>query len=220
MLFAGFRRALQRGFVGGHIARMRALSSTPLPSPVQWVREAEIDKFEMQTNKNLMSVTWKDGSTNRYPFLHLRDYCQCPQCWHSSQQRLFDTFNQVELDVQPSKVEVSPDGKKMAIIWPDDHVSEFDSEFLFEKRLPETAEETTAGQELTVRPVHLWDKSLEANIPRIPFNDILHEDEALYTWLNTLYHVGLVYVTDAPKEPGQVEKLGQRVAYIKPTVYG
>lgn len=220
MLLAGFLgRSPQSAFFIRHSVPMRRFSLTL--TSLQQSSEVKIDSFEMQTKKKLMRVKWKDGSTNRYPFLHLRDHCRCTECWHStSQQRLLDTFNSVDLDVQPKSVHISPDAKTMVITWPDSHVSVFEADFLFKKRLPETTEEVEKRPHHTSRPVQLWDKLMEANVPRYPFNDIVHDDEALYAWLDSLSTVGLAYVNDAPKEPGQVEKLGKRVAYIRTTLFG
>ena len=43
---------------------------------------------------------------------------------------------------------------------------------------------------------------------------------ALYNWLVTLEEYGLFILTDAPAEPGQIEKLGDRVAYMRENNYG
>ena len=46
------------------------------------------------------------------------------------------------------------------------------------------------------------------------------DDYALYRWMNTLEQTGLFRLQGAPVEEGQLDKLGERVAFLKPTHFG
>ena len=48
----------------------------------------------------------------------------------------------------------------------------------------------------------------------------MSDDEALLTWLQSLEIYGLVMITDAPTEYGQVRRLADRIAFIRRTHYG
>ena len=215
--FGSLTRYLVRGLPRVQAARMIASTA----GPAQLAQDLSISSFELQHDKNLMSVKWNDGTSSRYPFFHLRDNCQCSECWHSdSLQRQFDTYGNLELNVRPQNIHVVSGGNRLVVTWPDDHVSEFDAGVLFEKRLPETAEEAREAPPLTSRRLKLWGKSLEENIPRISFDDILHHDEALFSWLSSLSMLGFALVVGSPSEVGQVERLAERVAFLRTTLYG
>ena len=63
--------------------------------------------------------------------------------------------------------------------------------------------------------------SEEGNLPTFEFEKLLNDDQELYTWLVTLAtQTGLAKVENAPKEPGQVIKLGERVGYLAQTSSG
>ena len=63
--------------------------------------------------------------------------------------------------------------------------------------------------------------SEEGNLPTFEFEKLLNDDQELYKWLVTLAtQTGLAKVENAPKEPGQVIKLGERVGYLAQTSSG
>lgn len=115
------------------------------------VRETESD--------GILHVTWNDNRVNRYPFVFLRDICGCPECFHeSSLQRSFDTVGQLRMDIQPKRVEVLQSGKQIAVTWPDEHVSVFDSGWLHSRRLAEKSQEAEAKKDpvLNKEGVNFW----------------------------------------------------------------
>ena len=58
------------------------------------------------------------------------------------------------------------------------------------------------------------------DLPRAEFFDLMGNDSALLMWLRQLEQYGLVIVSGAPAETGQVRALAERVAFIKKTHYG
>lgn len=170
----------------------------------------------------MVNITWKDGTSHRYPYLYLRDNCQCSECFFKeSSQRLLDVVRDVDINIEPDKVEMSDDGAKLSITWPDSHISMLDAEFLFEKRLSDGAElQAKDCGEVATRKVTLWGSELRDQIPRLKFADILNDEEVQFDWLNSLYRYGIALVTDTPVQEGQLEKLGELVGYLRMTAYG
>ena len=61
----------------------------------------------------------------------------------------------------------------------------------------------------------------EGNLPTFQFEKLLSDEQELYKWLVTVAtQTGLARIQNAPKEPGQVIKLGKRVGYLVHTIYG
>ena len=54
------------------------------------------------------------------------------------------------MDIQPKRVEVLQSGKQIAVTWPDEHVSVFDSEWLHSRRLAEKPQEDEAKEDSTL----------------------------------------------------------------------
>lgn len=63
-----------------------------------------------------------------------------------------------------------------------------------------------------------WDSKL--HIPTGDFQEVLHDDKAALAWLMALRRVGIVYLTGAQAEKGQVARLAERIGYLRLTYYG
>jgi len=172
--------------------------------------------------KKMVSITWKDNKTDVFPYIYLRDNCQCPECFFKdSNQRLVDVVRDVDINVKPTKVELSEDKTNLSITWPDGHVTMLDADFLFKKRLPSEVElKGRVCTDVTTRKVELWGSEFKKHIPRMKFHDILNNEAVEFEFLDSLYRYGLALVTDMPTEEGQVEKLGDHIGYLRMTAYG
>ena len=158
-----FGSPCQRLFNPSKRLRVNFASTAHLKSPVPTVlslRETESD--------GTLHVTWNDNRVNRYPFVFLRDICRCPECFHeSSSQRSFDTVGQLRMNIQPKRVEVLQSGKQIAVTWPDEHVSVFDSEWLHSRRLAEKSQEAEAKEDPTLNKAGVIFWNAEQVIMRI-----------------------------------------------------
>jgi DUF971 family protein len=48
-------------------------------------------------HRDFISLRWNDGKTSKFHLLHLRTWCPCPECQHSTGQRL---INSSEIDAE------------------------------------------------------------------------------------------------------------------------
>lgn len=181
-----------------------------------------ISNVEESPAKKMVSITWQDKTSDVYPYIYLRDNCQCPECFfRESNQRLVDVVRDVDINVKPTKVELSDNRSNLSITWPDSHVTVLDADFLFAKRLPSDAElKGRVCTDVTTRKVTLWGSEFKDHVPHMKFHDILNDEEVEFEFLNSLYRYGLALVTDIPVQQGQVEKLGDCVGYLRMTTYG
>ncbi|KFP40308.1 Gamma-butyrobetaine dioxygenase, partial [Chlamydotis macqueenii] len=63
-----------------------------------------------------------------------------------------------------------------------------------------------------------WGSDLQ--LPEIPFEEVLYDDESAYRWLCTLKKVGIVLLTGAATRQGELVKLGHRIGFLRLTFYG
>lgn len=173
--------------------------------------------------ESMLHVHWDDQSVSRFPYIYLRDICNCPKCVDAkSLQRKLDTVGQIDLEIKAKSVNFSEDAQKVQINWPDNHVSEFDSSWLHQNKLKEK-EERDETKQIACESVSLWGREqMQDKVPRFNYEDILKQDEALYNWLFTLHNVGIALVEDVPKntDPIACLVLAHRVGYLKSTHYG
>ena len=170
----------------------------------------------------MLHVTWSDNTSSRFPFVYLRDNCQCPECFHeSSLQRNYDSIAHLNMEIQPERVDVLQRGKQISLTWPDKHISVFNSQWLHARRLLEEKDIRERPSSLRKEGVIFWNaERLNGRIPRHDFQEIVEDDLKLYEWLYSLHSFGIALVTNVPVEPGQVDKLSSRIGFVKTTHYG
>ncbi|XP_048448879.1 gamma-butyrobetaine dioxygenase-like [Rhincodon typus] len=87
-----------------------------------------IKKVEAVDKQRCITVHWDDGNHSQYPYVWLRDNCQCPQCFLPSAKARKLPIEDLDMNISADKV-ISTDAK-ISVVWPDQHVSEFDSNWL------------------------------------------------------------------------------------------
>ncbi|KAM9408529.1 gamma-butyrobetaine dioxygenase isoform 1-T2 [Pholidichthys leucotaenia] len=194
-----------------HLRGHQTLGSASLP-----VSHHSVMHVRALDDERLMEVEWKDGGHSLYPFTWLRDNCQCPQCTLESARAR--TLLMVDLDVHTGVdvVDITSDNK-VSVVWPDQHVSVFDAEWL-KKRSFSPAARQTMQEELFLNERYYWDSKLR--IPTADYQEVLCDDKAALAWLLALRRVGIVYLKGAPAERGQVARLAERIGYLRLTFYG
>lgn len=171
-----------------------------------------------------MDVTWEDGVTTNFPHLYLRDHCRCPSCFdpQTKSRVIFNSIYNSYLDSAAKDVNLSQDQQTIQVDWENDEqhpVSRFPVEWLRAHRFP-TQDEISAMSRIYLKDRHTWGKELSGHIPEFDCQQLHQDDETLYRWLKCLTTVGLSIVKNVPREKGQVNKLINRVGYIRTTNYG
>ncbi|XP_033486142.1 gamma-butyrobetaine dioxygenase [Epinephelus lanceolatus] len=166
--------------------------------------------------ERMMEVEWEDGGHSLYPFTWLRDNCQCPLCTLESAQARKLLMSNLDIYTGVDVVEVTNDNK-VSVVWPDQHTSVFDADWL-KKRCFSPAARQAIQEELFLNERYYWDSKL--HIPTADYQEVLHDDKAALAWLLALRRVGIVYLKGAPAEQGQVARLAERIGYLRLTFYG
>ncbi|KAJ7399735.1 Gamma-butyrobetaine dioxygenase [Pitangus sulphuratus] len=123
-----------------------------------------------------------------------------------------------DLDVNIAAKEVAlAGGKKISVTWPDEHASEYEAEWLKKRCFSEEARAEMQA-DLFLPERQYWGSDLQ--LPKIPFEEIMHSDESAYKWLCTLKKVGIVLLTGAATRQGELIKLGHRIGFLRLTFYG
>lgn len=166
--------------------------------------------------ERLLQVEWEDGGHSLYPFIWLRDNCQCPLCTLQSAQARKLLVGDLDVSVGVDSVKLTADSK-VSVTWQDQHSSVFDCDWL-KRRCFSAAARRAVQEELFLNERLHWDSSLR--VPTADFQKVLQDDSAALAWLLALRRVGLVLLQGAPAQPGQVAQLAERVGYLRLTFYG
>jgi gamma-butyrobetaine dioxygenase len=133
--------------------------------------------------------------------LWLRDNCPCPECRHTSGQRLLDTRSLPDdLDV------VEVDGMK--VTFSDGHVAVFDSGWL------------ESPPAYAPRRRRLWGAELQDALPVHGYADVVAGGAALRDWLRAVDVLGFAILNGGPTEPGTVTRVAELFGFVRETNYG
>ncbi|XP_068244868.1 uncharacterized protein [Palaemon carinicauda] len=166
----------------------------------------------------MLEIQWEDGFKTKYPYIWLRDNCQCPKCFHRTTFSRRILISELDISIVPDKFKLSEDSNLLEVSWSDGHVGVYSSEWLRDRSFSEDTREMR--HQLRGSPRTLWGSTILENLPRANFQHILQEDEALLECLIKLESLGLVIVQDAPLSQESAFELAQRLGYFRETHYG
>lgn len=168
---------------------------------------------DLTSDPTVMSVTWDDGSTSRYPWIWLRDHAHDEASFHPvTNQRNVHTAA-VPRDITAKEVRL--EGSDVRISWTsDDEDSTLPVAFLAEFKSP-----TAVRTRPPVEPV-LWDSTTIFPTPSTPYDDIMNTDEGLRDWLTKVASHGFALATGVPATGEATEELIRRVAYVRQSIFG
>lgn len=177
---------------------------------------------ENSTKERVLDVNWEDGVSSQYPFVFLRDNCQCPKCFHpDTKSRQIDMFRDPDFnDIVPKNVVHDKD--YVTITWLDDHKSTFDRAWLEERKFPETREDVQPTTLHGTQPIPWNNAKLAGKIPVVEYKDLMSSNDVLIHHLENMIQYGLSLVKNAPTVPNQVLEIGKRMSsnMIRITHYG
>jgi len=209
-----------RGGGGGLTPLNTPLAVLPIPSSRVGLRclttphgaLPSITKAVQAEERRMLQVHWSWGEVSVYPWLWLRDNCQCKACFHAVSKCRTFYLHDLDLKIQPLQTKVTEDG--VEVTWSDGHTSFQAADWLIERAFE-------PHQRVKRDRVHrLKRQAWPEKLPTVEYEEIMNTEQGLLRWLHLLETHGLVLVTSAPRETGVVRKMSERVAFIKPTHYG
>ncbi|XP_016154333.1 PREDICTED: gamma-butyrobetaine dioxygenase [Ficedula albicollis] len=153
----------------------------------------------VEARGHFVCVRWEDGSESRYPCV-----------WGVLRPQ------QLDPDIAAAGIAL-PDRTKICITWPDEHTSEFEAEWLKKRCFSEEARAVMRA-DLFLPERQYWGSDLQ--LPKMPFEEIMYNDESAYKWLCTLKKLGIVLLTGAATRQGELIRLGHRIGFLRLTFYG
>jgi len=202
------RGAVQRIAVRTIQSRTSTASSVPVLQDVRYNKDSNVVVTQWQTGE--------DESTS-WPCAWLRDNCRCDDCFlGTSGQRLL--IGQL-LDPNVTSLNTQVTDGNLNIEWSDGHRSSYCPTFLYERRFTESNRAALVAPE-KIHDVFWNTERMMGRLPTDTFHNLLTDDEALYAWIRHLEGTGIFLITETPTEKGMIEKLANKVAFLRTTNYG
>ncbi|KAK4291846.1 hypothetical protein Pmani_035351 [Petrolisthes manimaculis] len=191
------------------------------------IRQASslVTQVDLHPSQPMLKVEWKEGGTTIYPYLWLRDNCQCSQCYHPTTLSRLLSVSKLQPNMTPAQVKVSEGGNEIQVTWTDGHLTKYPTQWLQQQPFNTNNKQQQQQQLQHLQlPREHWGKELLKALPVTSFPELVREEEegegALLHLLTTLETIGLMLVKEVPKEEGQLQVLSRRVSSLLPTHYG
>ncbi|OQR86353.1 hypothetical protein ACHHYP_10643 [Achlya hypogyna] len=184
-------------------ALRRSFSSVPL-----------IQRATLLEAASKVQLEWSDGHTSQLHAVHLRAWCTCPQCQHSTGQRLVN-ISDVPKNPTIADLRVTPEG--LSIQWDEKHTSVLAPTYVrslcySNYEGPNPATKTTPSTYVTRREAAA---ACDYRRPVAPIeHDAILTDEGMLMMLETIMTAGYALVRNVPCVPGEVQTFAERIAPI------
>ncbi|CAH0727683.1 unnamed protein product, partial [Brenthis ino] len=185
---------------------------------------SKTNQFNFHTN-NLLARNNSDsvkldirGETLNFPYVWLRDNCQCEQCFHQSAKSRIIDWSKFNLNIKPK--DVNKDENSVQITWEDGHISKYALNWLkFRSFSPENQSKYT---KTLYKPSKVtWHGDDFTKIfSKHDYKEILNSDQALYKWLQQFAIYGVALIQNTPHSETAVDSIVKRIGFSKRTHYG
>ncbi len=157
-------------------------------------------------------LRWDDGIESAFHQVWLRDHC--PSGLHlSTRERLWD-WGTVDPAIRARMARLDADGY-LEVLWPDGHVSRFESDYLRRRRYDETA------RAARMIPLDLWSAdAVRGRLPETDFAAIMADDGALLDYHLMVRDTGFAIVRNVPGRDWACIEAARRTAFVRETNFG
>ena len=153
-----------------------------------------------------------------FPWVWLRDNCQCSECYEKISECRIINLTEWELNVRPASVSVLESGV-VEVVWQDGHVSPFEPDWLASRSFSRSAR-SRHRQQIGCSQETWGGQLMETGFPQADYQAIMSDDKGLLDWLERLDRFGFVLVKNVPVREGPVPDLQVRAGFEKMTHYG
>jgi gamma-butyrobetaine dioxygenase len=170
---------------------------------METVQSLEIDGARLR-------IAWADGHASVFHALWLRDNCTCPECRHSSGQRLLDTRS-IPDDLSLSSAQAANGVVEAA--FDDGHRARWEPQWL-------RAHCSCPDEPSAAARRRLWAAELQSELPTFRYDEVAAGGARLRDWLAAVDEVGFAILTGGPTVPGTVTRAAELFGYVRETNYG
>ncbi|KAK7791561.1 hypothetical protein R5R35_011064 [Gryllus longicercus] len=175
-------------------------------------------KAKVSTIDEVIQVQSADGNVLKYPWIWLRDNCQCSSCFNPKLQSRTIDWRTFDISVNPKSLHIN--NNILSIEWSDGHCSEFTLKWLHERSFTKDNQEKWLNDVYRLPKIPWSAADFPSVLKKFDYSDVIQSDKCLYEWLKALAEYGVAIVENTPIQEDQLRKLANRVSFIKRTHYG
>ncbi|KAK7791562.1 hypothetical protein R5R35_011063 [Gryllus longicercus] len=204
---------VKRALLTSQVYQTKSFSATP---------QCYISKIQNEekvfSENEMIHVVNENGNYMKYPWLWLRDNCQCKTCFNPQMQSRTIDWKYFDTSVHPKSYSRSND--LVNITWSDEHESQYSLKWLQEREFVPATQKKWLTQVYRLTQVPWNAANFSQVLKRFQYCNLIESDEKLLQWLESLAVFGIAIIEGTPSREDQLQKLANRVGFIKQTHYG
>uniref|UniRef100_A0A1B6E3F2 Gamma-butyrobetaine dioxygenase n=1 Tax=Clastoptera arizonana TaxID=38151 RepID=A0A1B6E3F2_9HEMI len=181
----------------------------------------ELKRFAWTTQIIGENISVQDNEIQeeyRFPYIWLRDNCQCSECFHTPSKSRIINAEHFDFDIKPQEIEVLE--SRLKVKWSDNHLSYFTISWLKNHRFSSKHQKYWLHNVYRPCPQPWRANEFSRILQRFNYNDVLKREDTLLSWLESLAIWGVALIKDAGVKENTLLGLCNRVAFVKHTQYG
>lgn len=177
-----------------------------------------VEVTKIYSEDEMLHIQTANGGHLKYPWLWLRDNCQCPQCFNSQMQSRTINWRYFDTNIQPK--DCSGKNESLNIEWSDGHKSEYAFDWLKKREFIKDVQEEWLQTYYKPKQVPWNSSNFHEILKRFNYTKIIESDEELLHWLKALATGGVAIIEGTPGDEDSLPNLVKRIGFIKRTHYG
>ncbi|CAH1797490.1 unnamed protein product, partial [Owenia fusiformis] len=141
-------------------------------------------KVELKDDAGMLLVQSPGEDELLFPYVWLRDNCQCSKCFHPVSLARLLLLADLKLDDKPQHVELENNGEIVYLVWSDGHRSPYPVSWLKERAFTESVRQKRS--KVYRRTKKLWGSEFKDILPKFDFEKVQKDDKELYKWMKNL----------------------------------
>lgn len=163
-----------------------------------------------------LDAVWSDGRVSPFHHQWLRDNCPCSQCVYSVTREQVLEIVDVPEELHPQRTRIDEQGQ-LLIDWQDGHHSRYHPGWLRAHAYDDASRAERRAQRPQSR---LWGAELNERLPLFDYQALMEDNRALLDWLLAVRDTGLTQVRGVPTAPGSLQRIAQRISFIRESNFG
>lgn len=160
-----------------------------------------------EAHDDYLALYWQDGGVSRYHYQWLRDNCRSDERFDPNTQERKALTETIPADLRADAIALEQDELRI-------HWSDGTADSLFSSKwLKRNAYDRSAGP-IRSRQQH-WGAEYAKDLQSFAYRDVMANDTVAADMVAKFEQWGLIRLTDAPTNNGEVERFANRLAYVR-----
>ncbi|XP_071480482.1 gamma-butyrobetaine dioxygenase-like [Diadema antillarum] len=183
---------------------------------VEWDDDVIERTMTVQSPSEKRARTTLCGSSTSYPYIWLRDFCHCEECFDEKSETKRTNLQDLDINVAIEDASVDGNGSRVSIRWSDGHASIYPAAWLWCHQFLDTKVDPFIDM-----PQEIWNSdTIPTRLQKFNYDAIMTSDKVMCDWLMQVKVLGLALIENAPQRTGTLREIGRRVGYLKDCNFG